>query len=84
MTSYSRAKFPHWITQSGTCNTREVVLKRDGTHVKANAACAAVSGRWKSPYDGATCTRASDLATEYSVGRSTIHRIIHGPPAGQS
>lgn len=26
----------------------------------------------------------ADLATEYSVGRSTIHRIIHGPPAGQS
>ncbi len=23
----------------------------------------------------------SDLATEYSVGRSTIHRIIHGPNA---
>ncbi|TDD21097.1 resolvase [Actinomadura sp. KC06] len=23
----------------------------------------------------------ADLATEYSVGRSTIHRIIHGPPA---
>ncbi|WP_131736103.1 recombinase family protein [Actinomadura roseirufa] len=22
----------------------------------------------------------ADLATEYSVGRSTIHRIIHGPP----
>lgn len=21
----------------------------------------------------------ADLATEYSVGRSTIHRIIHGP-----
>jgi DNA invertase Pin-like site-specific DNA recombinase len=26
----------------------------------------------------------ADLATEYSLGRSTIHRIIHGPPAGQS
>ncbi|SEH00913.1 hypothetical protein SAMN05444920_118102 [Nonomuraea solani] len=23
----------------------------------------------------------ADLATEYSVGRSTIHRIIHGPDA---
>ena len=22
----------------------------------------------------------ADLATEYSVGRSTIHRIIHGSP----
>jgi DNA invertase Pin-like site-specific DNA recombinase len=26
----------------------------------------------------------ADLAGEYSVGRSTIHRIIHGPPTGQS
>jgi DNA invertase Pin-like site-specific DNA recombinase len=26
----------------------------------------------------------ANLATEYSVGRSTIHRIIHGPPTGQS
>ncbi|MGH8882094.1 MAG: hypothetical protein ACRD0P_32905, partial [Stackebrandtia sp.] len=33
MTGYSRDKFPHWITISGTCNTRETVLKRDGTNV---------------------------------------------------
>ncbi|MGW5685840.1 sigma factor-like helix-turn-helix DNA-binding protein [Nonomuraea sp. NPDC003754] len=25
----------------------------------------------------------ADLATEYSVGRSTIHRIIHGPEASR-
>jgi hypothetical protein len=30
---YSRELFPHWITQSGTCDTREVVLKRDGISV---------------------------------------------------
>lgn len=24
---YSRDLFPHWITQSGSCNTRETVLK---------------------------------------------------------
>ncbi|MFD8395492.1 hypothetical protein ACFV2N_41475 [Streptomyces sp. NPDC059680] len=30
MTGYSRAKFPHWILQYGTCDTREVVLARDG------------------------------------------------------
>jgi DNA invertase Pin-like site-specific DNA recombinase len=23
----------------------------------------------------------ADLATEHSAGRSTIHRIIHGPPS---
>jgi hypothetical protein len=49
---YSRDLFPHWVTISGACNTRETVLKRDGTSVVTNAACAATSGRWFSPYDG--------------------------------
>ncbi|MGC5342693.1 HNH endonuclease family protein [Streptomyces sp. DT171] len=64
---YSRAKFPHWITQSGACNTREVVLKRDGTNVQQNASCAAVSGSWYSEYDGATWTAASDLDIDHMV-----------------
>lgn len=39
---YSRDLFPHWITQSGSCNTREVVLKRDGIDVEQNpSSCAA-------------------------------------------
>ncbi|MEV0782471.1 HNH endonuclease family protein [Streptomyces sp. NPDC050423] len=64
---YSRAKFPHWITQSGTCNTREVVLKRDGTNVTQDSSCAAVSGSWYSEYDGATWTAASDLDIDHMV-----------------
>src|SRR5690606_947722 len=53
-TGYNRDLFPHWITISGTCNTRETVLKRDGTNVVTNSSCAATSGSWYSPYDGAT------------------------------
>ena len=53
-TGYSRDLFPTWITISGTCNTRETVLKRDGTNVVTSSACAATSGSWYSPYDGAT------------------------------
>lgn len=64
---YSRDKFPHWITQSGACNTREVVLKRDGTNVSQNSSCAAVSGSWYSEYDGATWTAASDLDIDHMV-----------------
>ena len=64
---YSRDLFPHWITQSGTCNTREVVLKRDGTNVVTDSACAATSGSWKSPYDGATWTLASDIDIDHVV-----------------
>ncbi|MFB7560723.1 HNH endonuclease family protein [Streptomyces brevispora] len=66
-TGYSRDKFPHWITQSGTCNTREVVLKRDGTNVTQDSSCAAVSGTWYSEYDGATWTAASDLDIDHMV-----------------
>ncbi|MDG9685029.1 HNH endonuclease family protein [Streptomyces sp. DH18] len=64
---YSRDKFPHWITQSGACNTREVVLKRDGTNVQQDSSCAAVSGRWFSPYDGATWSAASDVDIDHMV-----------------
>uniref|UniRef100_A0AAU3GYZ2 HNH endonuclease family protein n=1 Tax=Streptomyces sp. NBC_01401 TaxID=2903854 RepID=A0AAU3GYZ2_9ACTN len=64
---YSRDKFPHWITQSGNCNTREVVLERDGTGVVQDSACAATSGTWYSEYDGATWTAASDLDIDHMV-----------------
>ncbi|MFI1740357.1 HNH endonuclease family protein [Streptomyces sioyaensis] len=64
---YSRAKFPHWIDQGKNCNTREVVLKRDGTNVQQDSRCAAVSGKWVSPYDGATWTKASDLDIDHVV-----------------
>ncbi|MFJ1895139.1 MULTISPECIES: HNH endonuclease family protein [unclassified Streptomyces] len=64
---YSRDKFPHWITQSGACNTREVVLKRDGTNVTQDSSCAAVSGSWYSEYDGATWTAAADLDIDHMV-----------------
>ncbi|MCX4677507.1 HNH endonuclease family protein [Streptomyces sp. NBC_01433] len=64
---YSRDKFPHWITQSGACNTREVVLKRDGSNVQQDSSCAAVSGSWYSEYDGATWTAASDLDIDHMV-----------------
>ncbi|MFJ7627100.1 HNH endonuclease family protein [Streptomyces sp. NPDC097595] len=64
---YSRDKFPHWITQSGACDTREVVLKRDGTNVSQNSSCTATSGSWYSEYDGATWTAASDLDIDHMV-----------------
>ncbi|MGS2618593.1 HNH endonuclease family protein [Micromonospora sp. LZ34] len=63
---YSRDLFPHWITVSG-CNTREQVLKRDGTSVVVDSSCAATSGRWYSPYDGATWYAASDVDIDHVV-----------------
>ncbi len=67
MSGYSRDLFPHWITISGTCNTRETVLKRDGSSVVTSSACAATSGSWYSPYDGATWSAASDVDIDHVV-----------------
>jgi hypothetical protein len=66
-TGYSRDKFPTWITISGTCNTREWILKRDGTNVVTDSACTATSGSWYSPYDGATWTSPSDVDIDHLV-----------------
>ncbi|MER7276593.1 HNH endonuclease family protein [Dactylosporangium sp. NPDC000244] len=67
MSGYSRDKFPHWITISGSCDTRETVLKRDGTSVVTSSTCAATSGRWYSPYDGATWTASGDVDIDHVV-----------------
>lgn len=66
-TGYSRDLFPHWITISGSCDTRETVLKRDGSNVSTDSSCAATSGSWYSPYDGATWSVASDLDIDHLV-----------------
>ncbi|WP_158847197.1 HNH endonuclease family protein [Saccharothrix deserti] len=73
-TGYSRDLFPHWSTVSGTCNTRETVLKRDGTNVVTDSSCAATSGRWYSPYDGATWTLASDIDIDHVVALAEAWR----------
>jgi hypothetical protein len=67
LTGYSRTLFPHWIDQGSNCNTREVVLKRDGTNVKTGPDCAPTSGSWFSPYDGATWTAASSVDIDHVV-----------------
>jgi hypothetical protein len=53
MKDYSRAKFPHWRSTGSNCDTRDSVLKRDGTKVKLSG-CNVVAGTWKSVYDGKT------------------------------
>ncbi|MBO2455364.1 HNH endonuclease [Actinomadura barringtoniae] len=65
--TYDRSLFPHWITISGSCNTRETVLKRDGQNVQTGSDCAATSGTWDSPYDGGHWTAASDVDIDHMV-----------------
>ncbi|MER6145439.1 HNH endonuclease family protein [Streptomyces sparsogenes] len=64
---YSRSKFPHWITRYGTCDTREVVLQRDGEGVTQDDQCRAVSGQWVSPYDGVAVDTAGQLDIDHVV-----------------
>ncbi|KJZ68841.1 hypothetical protein HIM_11771 [Hirsutella minnesotensis 3608] len=64
---YSRKEFPHWGPVSGTCNTREFVLKRDGVDVRTDRACRSVSGSWTSLYDGVTVTEARDIDIDHMV-----------------
>ncbi|WP_157244928.1 HNH endonuclease family protein [Nonomuraea typhae] len=65
--SYNRALFPHWSRYDAACDTREMVLERDGQDVVRDESCAAVSGTWRSPYDGAIRHRASDLDVDHLV-----------------
>ncbi|KAJ1302090.1 hypothetical protein OPQ81_000921 [Rhizoctonia solani] len=64
---YKRTAFPHWISTGGKCNTREIVLYRDGQNVTRDSECRAVSGTWFSEYDGTTWTNPLDLDIDHLV-----------------
>nr|WP_245992235.1 HNH endonuclease family protein [Prauserella muralis] len=70
LAGYSDEAFPHWREQGDSCDTREVVLRRDGQGVITDAGCSPISGRWYSPYDGATWTDASDVDVDHVVPRA--------------
>jgi hypothetical protein len=67
MDGYERDEFPHWHTVDGACDTREMVLQRDGDGVEVGSDCAPTSGSWTSPYDGDTWTQPSDVDIDHMV-----------------
>lgn len=67
LSGYSRDLFPHWISISGACNTRETVLDRDGANIEVNSSCYPTSGSWYSPYDGATWYSPADVDIDHVV-----------------
>lgn len=67
MTEYSRGKFPHWAGQGASCDTRELVLRRDGVAVISDSECRAVAGVWTSLYDGAILTESSKVDVDHIV-----------------
>jgi hypothetical protein len=64
---YSRDLFPHWITQSGTCDTRDQVLKRDGTGVTVDSQCEPTAGRWYSVYDSTWVEDDSSIDIDHII-----------------
>ncbi|MER6305895.1 hypothetical protein [Streptomyces sp. NPDC001657] len=59
--------FPHWIKQHGECDTREVVLSRDGIDVQQDEECRAVSGTWFSAYDSRVFATSGQLDIDHIV-----------------
>jgi hypothetical protein len=67
MSGYSRTRFPHWIDQGGGCNTRDLVLKRQGQGVTATSTCKITHGSWLSPYENQTYTDPQKLDVDHVV-----------------
>ncbi len=67
MAGYSRTRFPHWIDQGHGCNTRDLVLERQGTGVSVTATCKITHGTWVSPYDGMTWTDPQKVDIDHLV-----------------
>jgi hypothetical protein len=64
---YSRDLFPHWHTVSGTCDTRDEVLKRDGSGVTVDSNCEPTAGQWYSVYDATYVTDDSAIDIDHIV-----------------
>jgi hypothetical protein len=67
MSRYSRDRFPHWSRRADGCNTRDLVLRRDGRGVAIDAECDVTRGTWVSRYDGETVTDPADLDIDHVV-----------------
>jgi hypothetical protein len=74
MAGYSRDRFPHWSDQGGGCNTRDLVLKRDGINVEATKDCKIIGGSWYSVFDGKTFTDPQDVDIDHLVALANAWR----------
>ncbi|MFI6097659.1 HNH endonuclease family protein [Lentzea sp. NPDC051213] len=67
MAGYSRDRFPHWASQGNSCDTREIVLQKQGADVKQDKDCKATSGTWNSVYDGVVIKDAGAVDIDHTV-----------------
>ena len=71
---YERSQWKHWV--GSPCNTRETVLKTQGTNVKTDPSdCSIQSGTWVDPYTGDTITEANSLDIDHVIplGYASAH-----------
>lgn len=66
---FSRDLFKHWIDEDGDgCDTRaEVLIDEAIVKPKIGKNCLLTGGKWVSPYDGKTTTKAIDLDIDHVV-----------------
>lgn len=62
---YNRSEWKHWI--GSPCNTRETVLKTQGTNVRTDKNCKIISGTWNEPYLGKTVTNSGSLDIDHVI-----------------
>ncbi|MEV8533788.1 DUF1524 domain-containing protein [Streptomyces sp. NPDC051211] len=74
MTGFGRSRHAHWLGQDQQCDVPEFVLKRDGRGVKRDADCRAVSGTWKSLYDGQVISDPAKLGIDHVVSLAAAWR----------
>lgn len=66
---YNRADYPHWIIQSGKCDTRETILKAAGFNSNAKTCKAEQKDgfSYTDPYTGKKFNNPSDLDVDHLV-----------------
>lgn len=64
-TTYSRSDWKHWT--GSPCNTREEVLKEQGSDVKTDNECRSISGTWVDPYSNDTFTDSGELDIDHVI-----------------
>lgn len=74
MDGYSRDLFPHWNDQGNNCDTRDVVLQRDGTDVQVDSDCEPTSGSWYSVYDAQWVDSDADVQIDHIVALAEAWR----------
>lgn len=73
---YSRADYPHWVTVSGACDTREMVLKNVGFNVDPKT-CKALTGfSYTDPYTGHTFDDPKKLDIDHIIPLGYVNQ--HG------